>query len=113
MAPSQVQISTSVLQRLIKEETSYHKELEQQKARISKIENGEGDDPDNYEYQMKQERKALEETKAVIPGMREKITNAREKLESLLDQAASEEERDKATDVLKQAKEAQKDDPVS
>lgn len=30
------------------------------------------------------QKRALEETKAVIPGLREKITNAREKLESVL-----------------------------
>jgi len=30
------------------------------------------------------QRKALEETKAVIPSVRERITNAREKLESYL-----------------------------
>jgi hypothetical protein len=30
------------------------------------------------------QKKALEETKAVIPGLREKITNAREKTETLL-----------------------------
>ena len=55
MAPSQVQIATGVLQRLIKEEQSYYKEMEQQKARISKIERGEGDDVDNKEFQLKQE----------------------------------------------------------
>ena len=31
-----------------------------------------------------EQKKALEETKMVIPGLREKITNAREKLESFL-----------------------------
>ncbi len=84
MAPTQVQIATSVLQRLMKEEASYHKELEQQKARIVKLEKGETEDSENLEYQLKQERKGLEETKAVIPGLREKVTSAREKLESVL-----------------------------
>ena len=55
MAPSQVQIATGALQRLVKEETSYFKELDQQKARIAKLEKGEGDDPDNQEFQLKQE----------------------------------------------------------
>ena len=36
--PSSLQIATSSLQRLIKEKASYHKELEQQNARISKLE---------------------------------------------------------------------------
>lgn len=113
--PSQLQIALSSLQRLVKEEASYHKEMEQQKSRIAKLEATVGDKADgdgNEEYQLKQEvrsinssgsdlplhqtsltehqltnrlqKKALEETEAVIPGLREKITNAREKTETLL-----------------------------
>jgi tubulin-specific chaperone A len=48
MPPSQVQIATSVLQRLIKEEASYHKELEQQQTRISKLENSDGGENERY-----------------------------------------------------------------
>ncbi|RMZ78095.1 hypothetical protein DV737_g4020, partial [Chaetothyriales sp. CBS 132003] len=103
--PSQVAIATSALQRLVKEEASYYKELDQQEARIVKLEKGESEDQENLEYQLRQERKALEETKAVIPSVREKITNARDKLESILDQARDEDERQKATEVLKDAKE--------
>jgi hypothetical protein len=40
-APSQLAIATSVLNRLIKEEKSYHKELEQQNVKIAKLEAGE------------------------------------------------------------------------
>jgi tubulin-specific chaperone A len=61
MAPSQLQIATSSLQRLLKEEASYYKEQEQQEARISKLvgesSNGDTDDHDdgNREYVLKQE----------------------------------------------------------
>ena len=55
MAPSQVQIATGVLQRLVKEEQSYYKEMDQQKARISKLEKGEGDDAENMDFQLRQE----------------------------------------------------------
>jgi len=119
MAPSQLQIATSSLQRLLKEEASYYKEQEQQEARISKLvgesSNGDTDDHDdgNREYVLKQERQALEETKRMMPTLRERITNAREKLESLLDTAPDDEERNKAVEVIKSAKEAQKDDPVA
>ncbi|RMZ81447.1 hypothetical protein DV738_g2175, partial [Chaetothyriales sp. CBS 135597] len=89
MAPSQVTIATSALQRLVKEEASYHKELDQQKARIAKLEHGETDDRENLQYQIKQE-----------------IVNALDKLETVLDQGeTNEEERLKATEALKQAKE--------
>jgi len=49
-APSQLTIATSALNRLVKEEASYHKELEQQKGRIAKLEGSNGD-----EYEIKQE----------------------------------------------------------
>lgn len=53
-APSQLAIATSVLTRYVKEETSYHKELEQQEARIVKLEAGEGADDENAEYILRQ-----------------------------------------------------------
>lgn len=54
-APSQLSIATSSLNRLVKEESSYHKELEQQQARIAKMEGGEGAEDENAEFQLKQE----------------------------------------------------------
>jgi hypothetical protein len=55
MAPSQVQIAISVLQRLLKEERSYYKEQSQQEARISKLENQANGGDENYEYSLRQE----------------------------------------------------------
>lgn len=51
--PSQLAIATSAVNRLVKEEASYHKELEQQQARIAKLEQGGGDE--NAEWTLKQE----------------------------------------------------------
>lgn len=48
--PSQLAIATSSVNRLVKEEASYHKEVEQQEARIAKLEQANGDD-----YELKQE----------------------------------------------------------
>jgi tubulin-specific chaperone A len=57
MAPSQLQITISSLQRMLKEEASYYKEQEQQAVRIAKLEKetGEEDEPGNREFQLKQE----------------------------------------------------------
>lgn len=56
MAPrSQLQIATSSVIRLVKEEASYHQELEQQGERIKKLEAGQGGDDENQEYLMRQE----------------------------------------------------------
>ena len=55
MAPSQTQIAISSLQRLLKEEASYHKELESQKKRITKLEESNDDEDGNKEFTLKQE----------------------------------------------------------
>jgi tubulin-specific chaperone A len=52
--PSQLSIATSSVQRLVKEEASYHKELEKQQARLKNLEaNPDGDE--NAEFQLRQE----------------------------------------------------------
>lgn len=86
--PTPLAIATSSVLRLVKEEKSYHRELEEQTKRIQKLEEeikAGGDDEDgNKEYMLKQERRALEETKAVLPKMKTKISDALAKLEALL-----------------------------
>ncbi|RDI81492.1 hypothetical protein Vi05172_g8666 [Venturia inaequalis] len=108
--PSKLTISTSSLQRLVKEEASYHKELTQQQARIAKLEQPSEDE--NAEYQLKQEKQALEETKAVLPSMKSKIQTALEKLEEQLEATgsdASETELTKAKEVIASAKDTVKE----
>ena len=56
--PSKLGVATSSLLRLVKEEASYHKELEQQESRIKKWESNM--DADNAEYHLKQEVCALD-----------------------------------------------------
>lgn len=51
--PTKLAVATSSVLRLVKEEASYHKELEQQASRIKKLEQGSEDE--NAEYQLKQE----------------------------------------------------------
>lgn len=55
MPRSQLEITTSSVLRLVKEEASYHNELEQQEQRLSKLEKGEDGDDENKEYLLKQE----------------------------------------------------------
>ncbi|KAK4906115.1 hypothetical protein LTR28_000655 [Elasticomyces elasticus] len=81
--PSQLSIATSSVNRLVKEEASYHKELEQQHARIAKLDEDGGDE--NAEYQLRQEQKAIEETKAMFPALRQRIKDALAKLEQQLE----------------------------
>jgi tubulin-specific chaperone A len=58
MAPaSPLAIATSSVRRLVKEEASYHRELEQQTKRLQKLEseNPEDDKEGNREFLLKQE----------------------------------------------------------
>lgn len=61
-APSQLAIATSSLQRLTKEEASYHKELQMQQKRIDRLEKDQTEETDedrgNHEFQLKQEVRA-------------------------------------------------------
>lgn len=52
--PSQLAIATSAVNRLVKEEASYHKELEHQQARIEKLKQTSSDE-ENAEWNLKQE----------------------------------------------------------
>lgn len=56
--PPQLTIATNTLTRLVKEESSYHREHEQQRARIAKLEseiqNGTAED-ENAEFTVRQE----------------------------------------------------------
>ncbi|KAH8771533.1 tubulin binding cofactor A [Hyaloscypha finlandica] len=127
--PSPLAIATGSVQRLVKEETSYHKELKNQEARLEKLVNST-EENENKEYQLKQEvyrpssyltlpyyfsqlEAAIEETKAVFPPLRQRITDALAKLEEKLEagqaSGASEEEVKKAQEVITLAKEATKE----
>jgi len=108
--PSKLAIATSSVQRLVKEEASYHKEILQQESRIKKLEQPSEDE--NAEFQLKQEKQALAETKAVLPSMKKRIQDALEKLEAQLEANkeiggdANTEEVTKAKDIVAKAKEA-------
>ncbi|KAI9675214.1 MAG: hypothetical protein M1829_003574 [Trizodia sp. TS-e1964] len=106
--PSQLSIAISSLLRLVKEEASYHKEMVQQEQRLQKLEQSTDADEEegNREYEIKQQKQALQETKAIFPPLRQRISESTEKLEIILrsDEGLPEEEVVKAKDALIQAK---------
>lgn len=104
--PSKLAVATSSLNRLVKEEASYYKEMEQQQVRIKKLEAGSEDE--NAEYLLRQEKQGLEETKTVLPTVRTKISAALEKLEEQLESVedADGEESTKAKEAIEKAKAA-------
>ncbi|KAJ4415105.1 tubulin folding cofactor A [Gnomoniopsis sp. IMI 355080] len=116
--PSPLAIATSSVQRLVKEESMYHKELVHQQTRVSKLEqdiaNKNPDLDENAEYMLKQEKQAMDETKAVFQPLRKRIADAVAKLEeqiALSESGADEgsaEQLAKAKDTLTQGQEALK-----
>ncbi|KAI1909203.1 tubulin folding cofactor A [Ophidiomyces ophidiicola] len=104
-----ISLATLSLRRLVAEEASYHKELEQQKTSIEKKEQGlknikeSPEDEGNAQWMLNQERTAFEETKKVMVRMEEVARNAMEKLEGLL--RAVKNEDDVPESIIKEASE--------
>ncbi|MCJ1359646.1 MAG: hypothetical protein MMC33_009648 [Icmadophila ericetorum] len=116
--PSPLAIATSSVLRLVKEEQSYHKELEGQEARVRKLEQGSEDEEGNKEYVLRQEvslrrgppgigsgRKAVEETKAMFVTLNARIRDTLGKLEGELESEQTKGEGSNAEEITK-AKEA-------
>ncbi|KAI5466103.1 putative tubulin-specific chaperone Rbl2 [Mariannaea sp. PMI_226] len=110
--PSQLAIATSSLNRLLKDVTSYHKELAQQEAQVlaleEKIKNGQGDEDGNGEFMLKQHKTAIEETKAVFGTLKTRIDTAIANLEDQVQlrekSGAPEKELEAAKEALAKAK---------
>ncbi|KAI0114021.1 tubulin binding cofactor A [Nemania sp. FL0031] len=106
-APSPLTIATQSVQRLVKEDSYYRKELAQQTERVKKIEEDLKASPEstdeNAAYMLKQEQKAIEETRAVFAPLRERIVEAIQRLE---EQIATAESESAPADEVTKAKEA-------
>ncbi|KAH8165185.1 hypothetical protein CIB48_g3045 [Xylaria polymorpha] len=114
-APSPLVIATQSVQRLVKEDSYYRKELAQQSERVEKLEaslkaSSESDDG-NAPFILKQEpglekqQKAVEETRAVFAPLRERIVEAVRRLE---EQIATAEAESAPADEITKANEALK-----
>ncbi|QUC17672.1 uncharacterized protein UV8b_01913 [Ustilaginoidea virens] len=109
-APSQLAIASGSVTRLLKEEASYHTELGSQEAEIARLEEsvqkGDNDDDGNAAFMLKQNRTALEQTRAVFAPLRERIKTAVAKLKdqiALAEEAGGSDELESARKVLRDA----------
>ncbi|CCH42939.1 Tubulin-specific chaperone A [Wickerhamomyces ciferrii] len=103
MAPSQLEIKTKALGRLIKEESLYQDELKAQEAHVEQLKSSGAD-----QYDLKKQVEVLDDTKNVIPEIRKKIDEAQQSLEEFLkeyqgteDLTASKENIELAQKILK------------
>ncbi|KAL8741548.1 MAG: hypothetical protein Q9184_008373 [Pyrenodesmia sp. 2 TL-2023] len=103
--PSQLAISTSSVQRLLKEALTYRAELASQESRLRKLEQDTSDEDGNREWSVKQEKQAIAETQAVFAPLREKVLTAAENLEELLQaEQFAKAEVDAAKELIERAK---------
>ncbi|KAL9128030.1 MAG: hypothetical protein Q9175_007617 [Cornicularia normoerica] len=106
--PTPLSVATKSINRLLKEESSYRTELVNQQQRVEKLQAGGGTEEvaGNTEFRLRQEKQAIEETKAVFGPLRARIAGAVEKLEALLASRGTAEgpEVDAADDALVRAK---------
>jgi tubulin-specific chaperone A len=62
-SPSQLAIATSAVNRLLKEEVTYQKELASQEQRLKKLEDSPPDDDENREFTLEQQVRRLSVSK--------------------------------------------------
>ncbi|KAL7629586.1 tubulin folding cofactor A [Parahypoxylon ruwenzoriense] len=104
-APSPLAIATQSVQRLVKEESYYRKELAQQSERVQKLEAElQASTDSNAGFVLKQEQKAMDETKAVFAPLHARILDAVQRLEEQIALAAENEAA--SADEVQKAKEA-------
>ncbi|KAJ1331062.1 Tubulin binding cofactor A [Microdochium nivale] len=105
-APSPLAIATQAVNRLVKEEKYYKKEVTTQTETIKKLEEDlpeSSKTDENAEYMLKQQERALGETKAIFEPLHEKIADAVQRLEEHI---ATAEGGDGPADEIAKAKEA-------
>lgn len=79
MAPSQLDIKTRALGRLIKEESLYHQELSEQERVVASMKQQQADP-----YELKKQVEVLEDTRKMIPELRKKVKESLGSLEHFL-----------------------------
>ncbi|CAK7272793.1 tubulin folding cofactor A [Sporothrix epigloea] len=113
--PSELAIATKAVERLVKEEVFYRAELAKQQERVRQLaaEIAAAQDPStldsNAEYVLRQESRAVDETKAVFGPLRQRTVEAVSTLEERIalaeadqaDGAADTDELEKARTVLR------------
>jgi tubulin-specific chaperone A len=99
MAPSQLEIKTKALGRLVKEEGLYQKEVKEQEQVVEKLKAVNGD-----EYDIKKQIEVLNDTKQMVPEIRQKIKQSLDALEAYLESYTGSEDVSAANENIDVAK---------
>lgn len=95
MAPTALQIKTSALSRLIKEEKLYAAELKEQEALVQSMKSLDAD-----EYDLKKQEEILAESHRMLPEIAAKIKSHRDALKAYLDENPDEGDTAAARNLL-------------
>lgn len=79
MSPSPLQIKVKALQRLLKEETLYAEEVQQNAEGLERLKSLGAD-----QYELKRQQQVLDESKRMIPEVKKKITEHKQSLVTFL-----------------------------
>ncbi|ODV80070.1 tubulin-specific chaperone A [Suhomyces tanzawaensis NRRL Y-17324] len=95
MSPTPLQIKINALKRLIKEESLYKQEVQEQEEYVNQMRSNKAD-----EYELKKQVEVLEEAKRMVPEVTKKISQHREALRVFLDTYKGEEDVAAAKELL-------------
>lgn len=95
MAPSQLEIKVNALKRLIKEESLYTHEVEEQEKYVKQMEANQAD-----KYELKKQNQVLEESKKMVPEVTKKINEHKESLKEFLSSYNGDEDVSAAQQLL-------------
>lgn len=93
--PSQLQIKTNALKRLIKEEKLYKQEVVEQEQYVEQMKRNQAD-----QYEIKKQIEVLHESQRMVPQVSGKIASMKESLREFLNEYTGEEDVSEAKSLL-------------
>ncbi|SCU78432.1 LAMI_0A04610g1_1 [Lachancea mirantina] len=104
MAPTQFEIKFRALQRLVKEESYYQQDLQEQEAHVKSLENLPNVDP----FDLKKQKEVMEDTQRLLPTLHVKIKEFKDDLEAFLESYKGSEDVSSAHAIIRSADEVLK-----
>lgn len=98
MAPTQLQIKVNALNRLMKEHKLYQREADEQKERVEKLKQENGD-----EYELKKMNEVLQDSQQMVPELQKKIRSSVDSLKDLLNSGEIDEDTTAANQTIEEA----------
>lgn len=104
MSPTQLEIKTRALQRLVKEEGYYQQELKEQTEHVERLRKDKSFDP----YDLKKQEEVQKDTEKLLPTLYQKIKEFKVNLEQYLESYQGNEDLQAAKAATKSANEVLK-----